>query len=159
MASQVNTTMVVNRWAELWSGDDLSGANVVFAPNVLDHRAPPLPDIQGIDEERRFIAWVHAAFPDLQVEIEEQVAEGDRVAVRVMHRGTHRGDFLGIAPTGRAVAYEGTVIFRIADDRIAERWGIVDLYGILVQLTGTNQFFNSPGSSPRPCFTAGKRVM
>lgn len=130
-----NMTMVVSRWAELWSGGGLSDASLVFALHVRDHRAPPLPDIRGIDEERRFIAWVRAAFPDLLVEIEDQVAEGDRVAARVMHRGSHRGDFLGIAPTGRAVAYEGTVIFRIADGRIAERWGTVDLYGLLAQLT------------------------
>jgi predicted ester cyclase len=131
-----NTTMIVNRWVELWSGGDLSDAGLVFAPDVCDHRAPPLPDIHGIDEELRFIAWVREAFPDLRVEIEDQVTEGDRVAVRVMHRGVQRGDFLGIAPTGRAVAYEGTVIFRIANDRIAERWGTVDLHGILTQLTG-----------------------
>lgn len=137
MESQDNTTMAVRRWAELWSSGDLSHASMVFAPNVHDHRPPPLSDIQGIDGERRFIAWVRAVFPDLRVEIEGLVAAGDRVAARAMHRGAHCGDFLGIAPTGRAVAYEGTVIFRIADGRIAERWGTVDLFGILVQLTGT----------------------
>jgi predicted ester cyclase len=137
MAAQNSTAVVVNRWAALWSGGDLSDASDIFTPDVRDHRAPPFPGIHGLDEERRFIAWVRSAFPDLQVEIADQVVEGDRVAARVVHRGARHGDFLGIAPTGRAAAYEGSVIFRIVDGRIAERSGTVDLYGLLAQLTDT----------------------
>lgn len=126
--------VVVQRWAELWSTGDLESAEKIFTQEVRDHRAPPLPDIDGIEAERRFIASVRSAFPDLHIQIEDAVFEADRVAARVMHRGTHTGSFLGLAPTGRPVAYEGTVIFRIADGRIAERWGTVDLFGILWQL-------------------------
>jgi steroid delta-isomerase-like uncharacterized protein len=125
---------VVRRWAELWSTGDLEAARHVFAPDLFDHRLPPARDIRGIDQETQFIAWVRSAFPDLRVEVEDMVASGNRAATRVTHRGTHRGTFLGIAPTGRPVEYEGTVIFRIADGRIAERWGTVDLFAILWQL-------------------------
>jgi predicted ester cyclase len=112
----------------------LAAAEGILASDLHDHRGPPAHDIQGIDGEKRFIARVRSAFPDLQVEIEDMVTEGDRVAARVMHRGTHRGDFLGIAPTGRSVTYEGTVIFRIVEGKISERWGTVDLFAILWQL-------------------------
>jgi steroid delta-isomerase-like uncharacterized protein len=125
---------VVHSWARLWSTGDLTAAAGVFASDVHDHRGPPAHDIHGIDGEKRFIVRVRAAFPDLQVEIEDLVTEGDRVAARVMHRGTHRGDFLGIAPTGRSVTYEGTVIFRIAEGKIRERWGTVDLFALLWHL-------------------------
>jgi Domain of unknown function (DUF4385)/SnoaL-like polyketide cyclase len=85
--------------------------------------------------------------PDLRVDIEDMVLGGDRVAARAMHRGTHRGNFLGITPTGRSVAYEGTVIFRIADGRIAERWGTVDLFAILWQLGSLHAFSTGVGLS------------
>ena len=129
-----DATAVVKRWARLWSTGDLGDTDRVFAPDLHDHRPPPAHDVEGIEGEKQFITRVRSAFPDLRVEIEDTVVEGDRVAARVMHRGTHRGDFLGIAPTGRSVAYEGTVIFRIVDGRITERWGTVDLFAILWQL-------------------------
>src|SRR5436190_21758257 len=128
MEDRDDATTVVRRWAALWSTGELAGAEGVFARDLYDHRRPPLHDVAGIEGEKRFIARVRAAFPDLRVEIEDMVAAGDRVAARVTHRGTHHGDFFGIAPTGRPVTYEGTVIFRIADGRIAERWGTVDLF-------------------------------
>jgi steroid delta-isomerase-like uncharacterized protein len=134
MEVQDNATMVVRRWAALWSTGELASADRVFARDLYDHRGPPLHDIEGIEGEKQFIGGVRAAFPDLCVEIQDVVAEGDRVAARVLHRGTHHGDFFGIAPTGRPVVYEGTVIFRIADGKIAERWGTVDLFGLLSQL-------------------------
>jgi predicted ester cyclase len=125
---------VVGRWAALWSTNDTIDAHEVFAPDLRDHRMPPLRDLQGIAREKEFITRIRSAFPDLRVEIEDVVLERDRIAARVMHRGTHHGDFLGFAATGRSVAYEGTVIFRILDGRIAERWGTVDVFGILWQL-------------------------
>jgi steroid delta-isomerase-like uncharacterized protein len=139
-----NPLTVVRRWAALWSSGGLAGAERVFAPDLHDHRGPPLHDLAGIEEEQRFIARVRAAFPDLRVEIADTVIQGDRVAARVLHRGTHHGDFFGIAPTGRPVVYEGTVIFRIADGKIAERWGTVDVFGLLAQLGATPAMVSSP---------------
>lgn len=139
-----NPTAVVRRWAALWSSGKPADADQVFARDLYDHRGPPLHDIAGIEGEKQFVTRVRTAFPDLRVEIEDLVAAGDRVATRVLHRGTHQGDFFGIAPTGRPVAYEGTIIFRIADGRIAERWGTIDLFGLLAQLGAT------PASVPSP---------
>ena len=128
---------VARRWAALWSTGDLRHADRVFADNVLDHRTSPMLSIEGIDGEKRFIASIRAAFPDLRVDVEDVVVQGNRVAARVVHRGTHRGTFLGLAPTGRAVTYEGTVIFRVENERVAERWGTVDLFGLVQQIAGS----------------------
>jgi steroid delta-isomerase-like uncharacterized protein len=125
---------VVQSWARLWSTGDLSSADGVFASDLIDHRPPPSHDIRGTAQEKAFISQVRSAFPDLHVQIEDLVIDGDCVAARVMHLGTHHGEFLGIAPTGRSVAYEGTVIFRIVEGKISERWGTVDLFAILWQL-------------------------
>jgi steroid delta-isomerase-like uncharacterized protein len=144
MEEESNPATIVSRWAALWSTGELADADRVFARDLCDHRGPPLHDIAGIEGEKRFIDRVRTAFPDLRVEIEDMVAQGNRVAARVMHRGTHRGDFFGIAPTGTPVAYEGTVIFRVAEGRIAERWGTIDLYGLLAQLGAAPALVLSP---------------
>ena len=73
-----------------------------------------------VDSEAR------AAFPDLNVTVEEVMAEGDRVAARVTMRGTHRGEFQGIAPTGKRVEVRAMDMFRISDGKIVEHWGHAD---------------------------------
>jgi steroid delta-isomerase-like uncharacterized protein len=74
------------------------------------------------------------AFPDLQITVEDQIAEGDKVATRWRGRGTHQGDFLGIPSTGRPMEIAGITIFRLADGKIVESWGNPDNLGMLVQL-------------------------
>jgi predicted ester cyclase len=74
------------------------------------------------------------AFPDLKAVIHDQIAEGEKVVTRKSLHGTHRGDFLGIAPTGKAVSLEVIDILRLVDGKIVEHWNVVDLLGLLVQL-------------------------
>jgi predicted ester cyclase/uncharacterized protein YndB with AHSA1/START domain len=78
---------------------------------------------------------VFEAFADVEVEIEDQIVEGDRVVERHRSRGVHRGEFMGIAPTGRQVSWTGNHIYRIVDGRIAEAWSEVSLYELLAQIT------------------------
>lgn len=75
-----------------------------------------------------------AAFPDFRLVIEDQIAEGDRVATRVTFRGTHLGEYRGIAPTGRPVAYQGIAVDRIAGGKVVEGWHQADNLGLLRQL-------------------------
>jgi predicted ester cyclase len=75
-----------------------------------------------------------AAFPDLAYVAEEGLAEGDLVATRFSATGTHRGTFLGVAPTGRRVAYSGIDINRVQGGRIVESWVHYDALGLLQQL-------------------------
>ena len=75
-----------------------------------------------------------SAFPDLQVEMQDQIAEGDRVAIRWVASGTHEGDLMGISPTGNRVTVAGMTIDRLADGQIAETWDIHDALGMMRQL-------------------------
>ena len=74
------------------------------------------------------------AFPDLHVAVEDVVAEGDRVVSRNVVTGTHRGEHMGLPPTGRSVAYDEIFIGRFVDGRIAETWGVVDVLSQMRQL-------------------------
>ena len=76
----------------------------------------------------------YAAFPDLHTTIEQVVGEGDIVVVRGTDRGTHRGDFMGIAPTGRNVTVPWICIYRVTDGKITEQWISSDGLGMLQQL-------------------------
>jgi predicted ester cyclase len=79
-------------------------------------------------------AGFQAGFPGYQQIIEDMMSDGDKVITRVTIRGTHRGHFLGIAPTGKEVAYEVIAIDRIEDGKVAESWEQGDHLGLMIQL-------------------------
>lgn len=83
-----------------------------------------------------------AAFPDLHVVVGEAIAEGDRVAARLVWTGTHDGDLPGIPATGRAIAIDSVDLVRIRDGKIVELWNLVDRQRMMEQLSGT------PDASP-----------
>lgn len=74
------------------------------------------------------------SFPDWNEKVDDVIAEGDRVVVRFTSTGTHLGEFEGIAPTGKKVRIQEVAIFRLADGKIVEQWGVPDLHGLLQQL-------------------------
>jgi steroid delta-isomerase-like uncharacterized protein len=125
--------LVEEHYAAFWSdaSDETLAAQV--APDFVDHATPPgTPPGPG-----PVLAWrkaMRTAFPDMQVTVADAVAEGDRVAVRAIWRGTHRGPFQGLAPTGRTVTFEGMVFWRVKNGRLAERWATIDLAPVLREL-------------------------
>jgi steroid delta-isomerase-like uncharacterized protein len=104
-----------------------------FAPDVLIHVPLPVPST-GVRALKDLFAMLHDAFPDLHITVEDTIAEGDRVVGRNLLTGTHRGDYMGLSPTGNPVVYSEIFIFRFADGRIAEIWGVVDVVAQLRQL-------------------------
>ena len=88
-------------------------------------------DLQGHHD---FSAAVYVAFPDLNHLIEDTVADEEKVAVRFILEGTQKGEFMGIAPTGKRVHVEGIAILQIEDGKVAELRGVFDQAGMLAQL-------------------------
>ena len=86
---------------------------------------------------KEHIRSTETAFPRYELEAQQLVAEGDMVAMRATFRGTHRGVFAGIAPTGKAVSAELMLFYRLADGRIAEHWMQLDVTGLMRQLAGS----------------------
>ncbi len=111
---------------------DLAAADEIFADGLIDHQGSVTAT--GRENVKQFVGGLFEAFPDLQCEIAHLIAEGDKVCVNVIGRGTHRGEFRGIGPTGRAVTILGTSIVRISGGKIAERWNITDMAGLMQQL-------------------------
>lgn len=104
----------------------------LLAPDAVIH----LPGFPPFDREgfRQFASVMWTAFPDLVHTFEEQIAVGDRVVNRFTVRGTHRGDFQGIPPTGRAIEYQGISIYHISDGKVAELWAVADFLGLMQQI-------------------------
>jgi steroid delta-isomerase-like uncharacterized protein len=102
-------------------------------PNALIRTPLPL-ETTGAEAVREVFARLHRVFPDLHITIEDLVEEGDKIVSRNTVTGTQRGEYMGIPPTGKSVTYNGIFIFRFADGRIAETWGVVDVVSQMKQL-------------------------
>lgn len=95
----------------------------------------PLPlDLTGAEVLKHVWATLLAAFPDLHLTVEDMIAEGDKVVVRNTVTGTHRGEYLGLPPTGKSVTYNEIFIFRFVNGRVVETWGVVDVLSQMKQL-------------------------
>jgi steroid delta-isomerase-like uncharacterized protein len=117
----------------LFSRGEFDSVERYLAPDFVNHNPNPgySPDQNGF---RRVAADFRAAFPDWHSELHELIAERDLVVERFTAGGTHCGLVMGVAPTNRAVTLPGINIFRIADGQIVERWGQLDVLGLLQQL-------------------------
>jgi len=126
---------IVRRFNEqvIMRGDEQAFSELM-APDFVNRTAapgmPPGPDGMAF----MFNRVLRPAFPDLNVEIQDQIAEGDRVTTRKIIHGTHRGELLGIPATGRRVAINVIDIVRIENGRYAEHWGQNNLSDVLAQL-------------------------
>jgi steroid delta-isomerase-like uncharacterized protein len=105
---------------------------------IFDHYLAHQPDgsvlERGPEDVKRFMGEFQEAFPDFHTEIEDQIAEGDKVVTRWTMRGTHREEFRGIAPTGKELEITGIGIFRFSDGKVVESWDNFDQLGMMQQL-------------------------
>ena len=132
--SDTNKTIVRRFFDEVFNQQSQAAAAQLIDPALVVHH-PLLPGgTGGTRDVVQMLREFRDAFPDLSYAVEDLVAEGNKVAARWTARGTHRGPFKGIAPTGRTVIVGGTDVFVITNDRIAETWVSSDLLGLMRQI-------------------------
>ena len=114
---------LVRRWIdEVFTRGYLDEADELFTSNYAMHD-PSFPrDVHGPEGVKRYVSAYRAAFPDLGITVEDQLADEDRVVTRWTLRGTHSGEFLGLAPTGEGVTVSGIEFDRMVGGRIDETW-------------------------------------
>ena len=117
----------------LQESGDLNTVNQVIAPNWVNHD-PSMPPLQGYEGFKQLTMAFRSAFPGFHTEIEDILAEGDKVAVRMHFRGTNSGSFQGMPPTGKTVEFTATGIFRVVDGKVTDNWVNLDMLGLLQQL-------------------------
>ena len=109
------------RYYEAWNTRNLSIPDEIFAPTFsIRDEGSPIPVVNGPDGVKQRIVEYCEAFPDLQIEVEGMIAEGDTVITTWTLRGTHRREFHGVAASGTEVAVTGTTLHRIEDGAIVE---------------------------------------
>lgn len=131
--SKQDNIAATQRLGEAVNSGNLSALNEVFAPTVVD-RDPAADQSPGPEGFIHFFTGFRAAFPDLTIAVKQLVADDDNVAIAYTVTGTHQGEFLGIAPTGRPIKARGVQIARFENGLIVERWGSSDQLGILQQI-------------------------
>jgi predicted ester cyclase len=117
---------------EVINGGRLSAIDELVAPDYVDHTGGG----DGPSGYRETLEFVRASFSIMHMTVHDTLSEGDRVAARFVVSATHTGEFMGIAPTGKQVTWEGIGIIRVADGKMAERWNVSDMLGLLEQIQG-----------------------
>ncbi len=133
MSLEENKALVRRYAEEVVNRRNLDLLDEIFAPDFVQYGADP-DQVSGVEDLKQFFAMLTSGFPDFQATIEDLLAEGAKVVLRFTFRGTHQGEFMGIAPTGKQVTMAGIDIFRIADGKIVELWGQEDVLGVMQQL-------------------------
>jgi predicted ester cyclase len=111
----------------------------VVSPSMIEHEPAPPGIPAGREGLKKLFPLFYQAFPDLNVKIEDVVAQGDRVVGRITISGTQTGTYAGIPPTGKKVSYQVIDIMRMKDGKIIEHWGVGDNLSLLTQLGAIKQ--------------------
>lgn len=123
------------RWTEdIWNRGSIAAIDNICAPDFTFNYAFP-----GMSSDRdgykQVVAAYRSAFPDMRLTNEIVIAEGDKIAIRWRGNSTHRGEFMGVAPTGKQVVMTGNTIARIEAGKIVEEYTEMDLFGLMQQIS------------------------
>jgi steroid delta-isomerase-like uncharacterized protein len=131
MTTETNKTLV-RRWIEEgWNAHNTALIDTLYVPNVIQHDpSSPVP-VTSSEALKQYVGGFLTAFPDMHFTIDDLLAEGDKVLWRFTSQATQTGPLMGIPPSGKHSTTTGMVLFRIADDRIAEVWVNFDTLGML----------------------------
>jgi len=144
--SEENKAVARRAFEEHFNTGNFDLAQEIFAADYVNHD-PSLPRSgSGPEAANQAVRLYREAFPDAQITVEDQVAEGDKVATRWSARGTHQGELLGVGPTGNQVQITGISISRIEDGRIAEDWIDYDALGMMQQIGAIPESGEQAGS-------------
>ena len=133
MSTEDNKALMRRFLEEVFNKQNPAAIDEFIAPNHVDHTLPPfLPTTP--EGTKRAIDMFLTAFPDMHLTVEDMIAEGDKVVTRYTSRGTQKGAFMGIPPTGKQMTVSSIIIARFADGKIVEEWGLDDQVGMLQQL-------------------------
>ena len=133
MSTEDNKALVRRYVEEFVDRGNFDLSDEIFAPNFVGY--DPVPNqVYRIEDLKHYFAMLHSGFPGFQSTIEDLLSEGDKVALRFTFHGTHQGEFMGIAPTGKQVTMSGIDILRIAEGKIVEMWNQEEVLSMMKRL-------------------------
>lgn len=133
MSTETNKAIIVRMAQQVWNEGRIDLVEEFFAEDYVQVVVGQPPET-GYELVRQAVALARDAYPDFQLSIDEQVAEGDRIAAHWTMTGTHEGEYYGIPPTGKQVKHSGATFYRLSNGRIAEVWFLADTMALMQQL-------------------------
>jgi predicted ester cyclase len=135
--AMANKKLVRQFYKDVYVDWNMKAADEVVSPRFTSHDWPKGGQT-GPQAFRDYYSAIRAAVPDARYEVDDLIAEEDRVVVRWRMLGTHKGDFGGITATGRPIALKGIAIYRVEGGKLMERWVVSDLHGLLEESRGSS---------------------
>ena len=147
MSAEENKALVRRFVSEVQSRGNIDALDEMCSPDFVNRSSPPgVPtNCEGV---KQLTAMFRQAFPDSYFTIEDMMAEEDKVATRKTFHGTHKGEFMGIPPTGQQVSMGLIDIVRIAEGRVVEHWAVGDNLGMMQQLGIVPRLGDTEEASP-----------
>jgi steroid delta-isomerase-like uncharacterized protein len=133
MSTEDNKALARRVIEEIINEGKLSLADELIASEYV-YSSPGSPEMRGPEGMKQLVQGYRVAFPDVRLSVNEQIAEGDKVLTRWTATGTHEGDFMGIAPTGKRISVDGMILSRCVGGKIAGEFEVMDALGMLQQL-------------------------
>lgn len=133
MSTEANKSVLRRFFEELFNTGDLSVADEIVVVDYVNHNTVP-GELYGREGLKAFVTLLRTAFPDIHFTIDDQIAEGDKVATRLHFTGTHQGEFAGVPATGKPVTVTAINVQRVAHGQIQETWLDWDALGLMQQL-------------------------
>jgi steroid delta-isomerase-like uncharacterized protein len=133
MGSEDLTNLNERFYEEVFRRRNVNAIDDLLTDDFVEHIPAPGQDT-GRQGAKDFIGQVLQAFPDLDIRIEEQIVQGDKIAAVVRMQGTHRGDFVGIPATGKKISVEVMDMGRVRGGKFCDHWGLADIGGLMAQL-------------------------
>ena len=133
MSGEENKALIRRMTEEIFNKKNVDALGDFMAGDMVDHNPPPTdkPGLKGLKDAFRIF---FSALPDLSVQVDDVIAEGDKVVMRVTTTGTHQGDFMGITANGKKVSFGEIHVVRFDGGKMVEHWGIADQMGMMQQL-------------------------
>jgi predicted ester cyclase len=127
-----NNETIFMQSIEIWNSGDLDAYMHMYDINVVLHGVPGVEP--GIESARKFYQGFHKAFPGVQISVDDLITKADMLTCRFTVSGTHKGEFMGLPPTGKPFMFTGITILKFRDRKCVERWYEADFLGLLQQL-------------------------
>lgn len=137
-----NKEIVERLISEAWTGDDLDLVDELVSDDYIEYA--PFGVVRGVEEYKEGIRMFTTAFPDIDLRVEEMIAEDDTVGFRLSVSGTHEGAFMGVEPTSNEVSFVAFDFTRLEDGKVVEEWFTMDTLGLLEQLEAVSSDAISP---------------
>ena len=134
MAAEQNKALIVRFVEELFNRGNMGIVGEIFAPDFIEREQLPPGIPSGSEGVKVLTTMLRSAFPDFKATIDDILADGDKVVIRMTWTGTQKGEFMGVPATGKHVSFGVIDIIRIANGKVVEHWGQMDSMSLMQQL-------------------------